>query len=487
MKDACIKQEQDILNKDGAIDVLQQTLHECELNLARSMEQLSIIRRDCERSAEKALAFEAERTQISENIADIHRERSEADSEHDSVEQGAAATREDVSSAQMTLLALRSTREQLSAELTELKVRRMALSKERDAVFSEQQRLSGEQSEIEARLKRLSEEYSANKSGEDEINKTLEQMKGNIEAEQKEADDKKGTQRVTEEERNSLSESLSELRANREELLSSDRDLAERLHKQELQKNRSELEFTNLQDHIWNEYELTYENALPLRHDIAIGSTNARISAIKTEMRALGDVNLGAIEDYKVVLERHTALSTQCDDLRKAQTDLGILIAELTDTMQAEFLRQFMQVQNNFSKIFAELFGGGYAELRLADKNDVLGCDIDIIAQPPGKKLQLLSLLSGGERAFTAIALLFALLTLKPPAFCVLDEIESSLDEVNVSRFADYIRDYSEETQFILITHRKGSMEVCDTLYGVSMEEKGISKIVSARFGEAVS
>jgi chromosome segregation protein len=144
-------------------------------------------------------------------------------------------------------------------------------------------------------------------------------------------------------------------------------------------------------------------------------------------------------------------------------------------------------IQRNFNEVFLELFGGGHAELRLADKDDVLGCDIDIIAQPPGKKLQLLSLLSGGERALTAIALLFAMLKLKPPAFCVLDEIESSLDEVNVTRFADYVKAYSDGTQFILITHRKGSMEVCDTLYGVSMEEKGISKIVSARFGEAAS
>ena len=131
-----------------------------------------------------------------------------------------------------------------------------------------------------------------------------------------------------------------------------------------------------------------------------------------------------------------------------------------------------------------QLFGGGHAELRLSDKTDVLNCDIDIIAQPPGKKLQLLSLLSGGERALTAIALLFAMLKLKAPAFCVLDEIETSLDEANVTKFANYLKEYSDETQFIIITHRKGSMEVCDTLYGVAMEEKGISSIVSARFGE---
>jgi chromosome segregation protein len=150
--------------------------------------------------------------------------------------------------------------------------------------------------------------------------------------------------------------------------------------------------------------------------------------------------------------------------------------------MEKEFKAQFMLIKENFSNVFRELFGGGRAELVLADTNNVLECDIDIIAQPPGKKLQLLSLLSGGERALTAIALLFAILKLKPTAFCLLDEIESSLDELNVSNFANYLKSYSEDTQFILITHRKGSMEVCNSLYGVAMEERGVSKIVSAKF-----
>ena len=150
--------------------------------------------------------------------------------------------------------------------------------------------------------------------------------------------------------------------------------------------------------------------------------------------------------------------------------------------MENEFRRQFEKIQQNFSATFAELFGGGKAELVLSDKNDILNCNIDIIAQPPGKKLQLLSRLSGGERALTAIALLFAILKLKPTAFCILDEIESALDEVNVSTVAQYVQRYSKDTQFIMITHRKGSMEVCNALYGVAMEERGISKVVSARF-----
>ncbi|MDO4571793.1 MAG: chromosome segregation protein SMC [Clostridia bacterium] len=487
MKAACAEKERALLQCDVQIDAFRQALREREITLTRMSEQLDIIRRDAERCEARSAALETERAQLNENLADIRRERAEADSEQVSLEQGNAATREDVIKAQEALNGLRQTREAVSAELTDMKVRRMALSKERDAVLAERGRLEKERKDASARLDALAAEHAANETAAREIGEQLVAMLERISGGRRNADEKKQLQQRTEEERAKLSESLSELRARREELIQSGRDIGERIHRQELQKNRLELELTGLQDHIWNEYELTYENALPFRHEIAIGSTNARIAEIRGQIRELGDINLGAIEDYKSVSERHAALTAQCEDLRKAEADLNMLIVELTDTMQAEFLRQFVKIQENFNAVFQELFGGGHAELRLGDRADVLGCDIDIIAQPPGKKLQLLSLLSGGERALTAIALLFAMLKLKPPAFCVLDEIESSLDEANVGRFADYVKAYSGETQFILITHRKGSMEICDTLYGVSMEEKGVSKIVSARFGEAAS
>ncbi|MDD3921525.1 MAG: chromosome segregation protein SMC, partial [Eubacteriales bacterium] len=271
-------------------------------------------------------------------------------------------------------------------------------------------------------------------------------------------------------------------RQRKDEITGRLRVLSEMKHKQELAKRRSDMELENIQTRIWDDYELTYDNVLPLRHDIGITAAHLRIDELKAAMRELGDVNVNAIEDYKSVSERHTTLQEQCDDLNRAKEDLNVLIEELKATMQELFLSQFALIQENFTQVFRELFGGGFAELRLSDKNDVLNCDIDIIAQPPGKKLSLLSLLSGGERALTAIALLFAMLKLKPTAFCVLDEIESSLDEVNVSRFARYLKDYAEDTQFIIITHRKGSMEVCNALYGVAMEEKGVSKVVSAQF-----
>ena len=478
------KMEQELLQRDIQVESFRDAAHTCELSAAKQDEQIDIIRRDAEKSREAEAALENERRQLTENLADIERERGEADRRQADIEEGNAATRGDVEQAQAELAALRREREVAAAELTEQKVRRMALAKERDAVFAEQKRLSQERRAVSERLEQLARETAENDSADAALSGELDGMLERIESEKKTTDAEKDTQKKLEEERQKTADSLAEQRARREALLAESRDLSERIHKQELSQNRFELELGAMQDHIWEEYELTYENAAALRHDIAIGATNARITEIRGGIRELGDINLGSIEEYKAVSQRHGELSAQCDDLNRAREDLGRLIVELTSTMESVFLRQFEQIQANFATVFSELFGGGHAELQLADRNDVLGCEIDIIAQPPGKKLQLLSLLSGGERTLTAIALLFAMLKLKPPAFCLLDEIESSLDEANVSRFADYVRHYADDTQFILITHRKGSMEVCDTLYGVSMEEKGVSKIVSARFGE---
>lgn len=476
--------EQDVLRCDIQVDSFRDAVHACEIAAAKQAEQLDIINRDVENSEQIERALLDERAQLTENLGSIERERTNADEQQTGIEQGNAATREDVSRAQGELIELRKQREALAGELTELKVRRMALSKERDAVFAEQKRLVSEHRDLTLRLGALEREAEENADTLAAIDAELAGMRARIESDAALTGAEKEAQRKLEEERQIVSASLHEQRGRREELLASMRDLGERLHKQEMAQSRLEMELDSMQDHIWNEYDLTYENAAALRRDIAVGASNTRVSEIKKEIKELGDISLGSIDEYKTVFERHSELNTQCEDLHKAKQDLETLIVELTGTMETVFLRQFEVIQQNFSSTFAELFGGGQAELRLADKNDVLGCDIDIIAQPPGKKLQLLTLLSGGERTLTAIALLFAMLKLKPPAFCMLDEIESALDEANVSRFADYVKRYSGGTQFILITHRKGSMEVCDTLYGVSMEEKGVSKVVSARFGD---
>lgn len=256
---------------------------------------------------------------------------------------------------------------------------------------------------------------------------------------------------------------------------------SDKRHQTELQKARQEGDLMAMQERIWNTYELTYEGAETFRQKDKFELTNGekRANELRQSIRLLGTVNVGAIDEFADTKARYDELTTQRDDLLTAKEDLETLIVQLETQMEKQFTSQFALMQTYFKETFVRLFGGGQAELKLTDPNDALNCGIEIVAQPPGKKLQLLSLLSGGERALCAIAILFAMLKLKATPFCILDEIEAALDEANIGYFADYLVEYGEKTQFVVVTHRKGTMEHCDALYGVAMEEQGVSKMVS--------
>jgi len=261
--------------------------------------------------------------------------------------------------------------------------------------------------------------------------------------------------------------------------------LEKELTRLEMRKEQLHQTGHRLHNEIWEEYELTYQQALShKRTDVSEAALRRESQQLKTELAALNDVNVGAIEAFKQVKTRHDFLTAQHDDILKAEEALLELIATLTAQMEEQFLSQFTQIAHHFTEVFREMFGGGSASLRLSDEGNMLESGIEITAQPPGKTLQTLLLLSGGERALTAIALLFAILRLKPSPFCVLDEIESNLDDANVARFAQFLKQYTDGTQFIIITHRKGTMEAADRLYGVTMQEQGVSKLVSVKFVE---
>jgi len=263
--------------------------------------------------------------------------------------------------------------------------------------------------------------------------------------------------------------------------------LQDGLSKLEARKAKMEAELETIQNRLWDEYGLTYGNAQPLRQEISnIKATQARIAELKEEIRSLGPVNVAAIEDYARTKERYNFMVTQRDDLVKSEEKLTRVIQDITRVMKKQFIEQFALINRNFNIVFRELFEGGHAEVQLTDEENVLESNIDIIVQPPGKKLQNMLLLSGGERAMVAIALIFGILRMRPAPFYILDEIEASLDEANVYKFADYIRRYTDKAQFIVITHRKGTMEAADTLYGVTMQEYGVSKVVSLRLGEGL-
>lgn len=265
-------------------------------------------------------------------------------------------------------------------------------------------------------------------------------------------------------------------------------DLKESLHKIEVKKARLELQHDNYIKKIWEKYELSYMDALDHKNEIEnLNKASSRINYLNKEVKKLGEVNLGAIKEYQEVSERHSFLNSQKEDLIKAKDSLDQVIRELEATMKKQFVKSFHQINENFSVIFNQLFSGGNAKLVLDESGDVLEGNIDIVAQPPGKKLQNLTLLSGGEKALTAIALLFSILRTKPTPFCILDEIEAALDDVNIFRFAEFLREFSKNSQFIVITHRKGTMEIIDYLYGITMQEYGVSKVVSVKLSDVAS
>ncbi len=256
----------------------------------------------------------------------------------------------------------------------------------------------------------------------------------------------------------------------------------EQLHQTEVRVNRLDVELENLLRKLSDDYEIGYELAkqrYPVPEDIP--GTQDRVRELKRRISLLGEVNLGAIDEFRRISERFEFLSGQENDLIEAKTTLYQVIREMDEEMSKKFASTFEAIRSQFAVVFTRMFGGGRADLILSDPERLLETGVDIVAQPPGKKLQNLQLLSGGERALTAIALLFAILLVKPVPFCVLDEVEAALDDANVSRFAEYLREFSQETQFIVVTHRKGTMEEADVLYGVTMEEDGVSKLVSVR------
>jgi len=258
-------------------------------------------------------------------------------------------------------------------------------------------------------------------------------------------------------------------------------DLKAQIVKIDVKKTKLEDDINSIINKMWEEYELTPNNVGEVKKPDNVQQTQRRVNNLRTDIKELGSVNVDSIEEYKNLKERYEFMSAQRFDLEETMAKLRKIISEMTIIMKEQFRTQFEIINKNFSEVFKELFGGGQASLKLADEDNILECGIDITVQPPGKKLQNMMLLSGGEKAFTAIALLFAILKINPAPFCVLDEIEAALDDVNVFRYADYLKKFSNETQFLVITHRKGSMEAADTVYGVTMEENGISKLLSMK------
>ena len=255
--------------------------------------------------------------------------------------------------------------------------------------------------------------------------------------------------------------------------------LKEQVNKADIKKSKYEVELEQIISKMWEEYEITPNDPGEYEEPKNVAEVQKQVNKIRGEMKDLGSVNIDSIEEYKKLKERYDFMNEQRLDLETTMAKLRNVITDMTTVMKKQFEDRFRVINKNFSEVFVELFGGGKAELKLTDEDNILESGIEIEVQPPGKKLQNMMLLSGGERAFTAIALLFAILKINPAPFCVLDEIEAALDDVNVYRFAEYLKKFAQESQFLVITHRKGTMEAANTVYGITMQENGISKLLS--------
>ena len=455
-------------------------LHQAQIDVSIASERVRTLTEQRESHAQQEQRCDMLRQQIEENLRQIDSQLAGARSSQEGEEKNSDEMNRRTGELSDALYALRDALDEKREETQALRVRLAARERDVNALQQDGARMRREQSDIGAQIGQARESREQLTLRHQESTQQLAADTSRQEACATRLDE---AQRMLLEQQNARNETQEQVRRLTQEVDALRETLtqdADKCHKAELVLSRTQSELETMQQRIWDEYELTYAGAKDyLKEPFDLAASDRRTGEIRREIRAMGPVNVTAVEDYRACKERYDELSGQRDDLLHAQEDLLGIIESLQRQMERQFMESFTLMQQYFNETFKRLFGGGQAELRLMDESDVLGCGIEIVAQPPGNKLQLLSLLSGGERALTAIAILFAMLRLKPTPFCFLDEIEAALDDGNISTFADYLRDFSKDTQFVVVTHRKGTMERCDGLYGVAMEEKGVSKMLS--------
>ncbi len=458
-----------------------------EQELVRANAELEHTRQMAEAKKQSGESMESELMQLAEQISDTNEQLAELINQTTKAELEIDNKNAEAAQKEKELESIDTERISLAEALNEKNIALVAAQKDVAAI---EYRIGENKSQKEAAY----DEIKAKENDIEETKSKTEQILLQIGEKEKEIENEK-------EKTSSISKMVEELITKRDdarkrirESLDEGKETREKMYALKEEQNRIdnkrvkiESELDNITTKMWEEYEVTYISAKEYEADIGpISTAKSRIGELRGNIRALGNVNVDAIEEYASVRERYDFLSNQQNDLQEAKQSLEKLIESIQEKMKKQFKEQFEIINKKFSATFSELFGGGRAELRLTDPTDILGSGVEIDAQPPGKKLQNLSLLSGGEMAFTAIALLFAILKVRPTPFCVLDEIEAALDESNVYRFADYVKKHSGKTQFILVTHRRGTMESADLLYGVTMQEKGVSKLLALKLDEAI-
>lgn len=455
-------------------------LHQQEIAVAREQARRESVSADLNTHLQRMQETEQARVQLHQSLEDIRQQLETIEHQRTGAQGDQSAMEQKTIEMQNALVKARA---EASAENDRLMARTLQLSDLRHGL-SDLERDEAHAQQDQAQILREQERREQLLHEMDELDAIDENDMKREEAEsarrQKEQLRQESAAQAIEQRRSQAQSDLRDILSDMENLHEAYNRDSEKLHKTELAKARIEGDQKNLQNRIWDTYKLTYAGAEEFRRTpFDEKESDCRAAELQGQIRALGKVNVGAVEEYAETKARVDDLTTQQQDLKRAEMDLRELIERLLIQMRSTFVENFSKMQGYFAETFTRLFGGGHAELKLMDPDDPLNCGIEVNAQPPGKKLQLLSLLSGGERALTAIAILFAMLKLKPTPFCILDEIEAALDDANIGYYADYLKEYSKGTQFIVVTHRKGTMERCNSLFGVAMEEQGVSRMVS--------
>ena len=464
----------------------QKDLQELEISTARMNERLQSDRQDAEQLFQRITEAESAKIQLQETVAEIEEDLNQTNSsvrkdetENQEMERITAELQNKLVQARERADASREKAMSLQLSMNDLNHQSETLRRQIESAQRQLDENRNKSAKLDKSLQALEVQICENRQSAETARLHVSELKKKHETSLQAVE-------ALEQKRTNKSEEQRQLMTDLEEAHTQADADNQRIHKSELSLSKAQSDLAQMTDHLLNAYDLSYNDAQQYRSTtpVELGKADQEILQLRSRIRDMGSVNISAIEAYEEELARYRELTAQRDDLLKAQEDLDALIHRLLKQMEGIFTTEFEKLAGYFKETFVRLFGGGQAELRLAEKDDPLNSGIEIIAQPPGKKLQLLSLLSGGERALTAIAILFAMLKLKPTPFCILDEIEAALDDSNISNFASYLNEYAQTTQFVVVTHRKGTMERCDTLYGVAMEEKGVSRMVSVNLAE---
>lgn len=473
------KAQRDALHNE--IEQLRTSLHDNEIEAATSREKRDALAAALEDTQRRSEVLLSERLELRINRKQIGEEIARYTALQSDIQQSSETRSEDYKRLEDEYNKNAAQIELLKQRLHDAELKSAELFRENTSVVGDNLRIGVERQETERTLAARKKTLDLNAESEE----NLRQFKAQLEEKQREKqsilDELKRRQGEMTQGRSASLKALSDLEERIEKTRNTLLELSEKVMRAGFNIEKTQSDMETAQNRLWDTHQLTYANALNEREDIDMTGAQSEADGIREKLRDMGNVNPAAIDEYAALKERMTSLTAQKEDLEKAEADLHKLIASLVAEMRRTFRESFDLINKYFGQTFKELFDGGRAELMLEEGEDIMECGIEIVAEPPGKKLQKITLLSGGEKALTAISLLFALLKINPSPVCILDEIDAALDEANVRKFAENLEKYTETMQFIVISHRKPTMAVCNSLYGLAMEEKGVSKLLSVR------